>query len=284
MISLAKKLLIGAAALNASILLTGCAEKEADAAAHRTGIEIVMCPGSSIDVAAADRSLSINAVGETTRRYRIAEFDETAKLIPRTTRFNGSLGIYRPSGVGALHLNVEESLLFFDTEEDLKYWLRWAKDFYGGQFYYTSDGLVVFWELTFPPPNVITSTVGALSVDVRQVLLKGKKPENLPGAQDGAFRINNPSTDCTIGDTRNSSFIASSSQVIAGRRYSGWAIDIMRAHDITPDMVELTLKTDDPTVRDGYRTYAWRPKSGKDWLKAFSVTVDSDDSVVFLYK
>lgn len=261
--------------------LVSCSRQNAEIV-NQAGNELVMCPGSSIEVAAADRSLSIHAVGKLKRRYRISGIDETAALIPRKSRWNGSFGAYRPAGVGDLHLILEESLLFFDTEEDLYYWLSWKKGF-GGQFYYTSDGLVVSWSIMVRASNPKSSD-RALRVDVHQLLLKGEKPRNLTGAQNEAIRISNSSMDCTIGDHRNARFIASPSKVIGGRRYSGWAIDIMRAHDITPEMVELALSGHNLTVRDGYRTYFYYPKSGSEWLKAFHVTFDSAGSVVFLYK
>lgn len=274
-----KTLLIGLFALAISGHLASCARQDGDSV-DQAGNEIVMCPGSSIDASFGDRRLLVDAVGPATRRYRIAGYDETAKLIRRKTRWNGSLGIYRPTGIGKLHLILEESLLFFYSEEELYYWLNWKKHF-GGHFYYTSDGLLASWSLMVPASDP-TSPYRALRVDVHQLLLKGKKPENLAGAQNEAFLIKNPSTNCTVGDPRNSSFVASPPQVVSGRRYSGWAIDIMRVHNIAPETVELALKGDEPTVRDEYRTYHWHPKSGKDWLKAFSVTVDGADSVVFV--
>lgn len=270
-----RKLLLYLCALAASGILASCTTQDSEA-----GNEIVMCPGSSIDASFGDQRLVIDAEGQATRRFRIAGYDEKVRLTRRESRWNGSLGIYRPTGVRGLHMVLEESLLFFDSEEDLHYWIRWRRRF-AGHLYYTSDGLLVAWSILVPATDA-NSSIRALTVDVHQLLVKGKKPENLAGAQNEAFLINNPSATCVFGDSRNSRFVASPPKVIGGRRYSGWAIDIMRAHDIAPETVELALKGDHPVERDGYRTYHWRPKSGKDWLEAFTVTIDGAGAVVFV--
>jgi hypothetical protein len=254
--------------------------------------EIVMCPGSTIDVASPNLPISIQAVGRTSRRYQLADIDETFKLVPRHARWNGSFGMYRPPGMSRSRMALEESLLFFDSLEDMQYWMTWVQR-QGGLFQFTSDGLVVHWG--FRRPNAQASRAKRdLTVEVHQLLLKGVKPTNLPGASDEAFTIRNSDADCVTGDKRQSSFVASSSRVINGRRYSGWAVDIMREHDIQSEWVEIALKGHDPInnpnvsrephVSGEYSTYMYGPKDGKEWLNGFSVTTDRSGAVVFMFR
>jgi hypothetical protein len=79
-----------------------------------------------------------------------------------------------------------ESVINFQSKKEAVEWIR--ED--GCQCVpniYTNDGIVITWSKNIEP--------GTLWVLVKQVLINGKKPTNLPGASDKTIQITKVKTD-----------------------------------------------------------------------------------------
>jgi hypothetical protein len=243
--------------------------------------EIVLCPGSSVTVMGEASSLTVRATSLTTRVYQVEDFDLATDLIPRWQRWNGNLGIYRPAGKGDTHAVLEEGQQFFSSEDELYEWVEWAKR-WGGELHYTSDGLLMRWSTRHRGPEE-PGPRRSLSVDVVQLMLRGKKPQGLGGADDAAFTVRNPAGGrCTVGAAMHSTFVASGPATVGGRAYSGWALDVMKAHGITAADVEATIAHGRAERYEGMTTYTAAPE-GSDWRKQFRVRVDGSGKVVLVF-
>ena len=190
--------------------------------------EIVLCTGSKVAVRGAGSTLTVGATSLTTRSYVVDDFDLVIELIPRFQRWNGNLGLYRPAGKGDTHTIIEEGQQFFSNEEDLYQWIAWARR-WGGELHYTSDGLLLRWQARHRGAEE-AGPERSLNVDVVQLMLRGRKPHGLSGADDAAFTITNAKSGCVVGAAMHSTYVASDPARTAGRAYSGWARDVMKAH------------------------------------------------------
>jgi hypothetical protein len=177
---------------------------------------------------------------------------------------------------------LSESLLFFGSLHEVEFWLSWLQLFHS-EIVYSSDGLVVAWAVKERPAQE-TGPSAVFRANVYQVIVDGAKPQDLTGAANAALEVINPSADCTIGDAASSAFVASRPKRIDGRMYSGWALDIMREHELTPAMVEAALQRSSVYSFNGYTAYRYQPLDGAEWIHAFTVVVDSDGDVVFMHK
>lgn len=243
--------------------------------------EIVLCPGSSVTVMGEASSLTVRATSLTTRVYQVEDFDFATDLIPRWERWNGNLGIYRPSGSGDTHTVLEEGQQFFSNEDELYDWVEWAKR-WGGELHYTSDGLLLRWATSYRGAQE-AGPKRSLSVDVVQLMLRGHKPAGLDGADDAAFTVRNPANGrCTVGAAMHSTFVASEPATVGGRAYSGWALDVMKAHGIKPADVEYTIEHGRPVLFEGMMTYML-DHAREDWRKDFRVRVDGSGKVVLVF-
>ncbi len=148
--------------------------------------EAVMTDGMKICAKTAkDGEICILAEGD---RYRHISWDgvtRTAKMIPRKKRWVGMLGLMN-SGYerwryhkGITQANYSEGQVHFSNEKE-------AADMFkvGGfdpmTFVYTHDGLAVHYE------QVIRQDMkaGVMQLDIFQIMVNGKKPDNLSGSQD----------------------------------------------------------------------------------------------------
>jgi hypothetical protein len=243
--------------------------------------EIVLCPGSSVTVLGESSALTVRATSLTTRVYQVEDFDFATDLIPRWQRWNGNLGIYRPAGKGDTHAVLEEGQQFFSNEDELYDWVEWAKR-WGGELHYTSDGLLMRWSTRHREPAE-EGPRRSLTVDVVQLMLRGRKPEGLGGADDAAFTVRNPARGgCTVGAAMHSGFVASEPATVGGRAYAGWALDVMKAHGIKAADVEATIANGRAERFEGMTTYTWAP-AGSDWRRQFRVRVDGSGKVVLVF-
>lgn len=243
--------------------------------------EIVLCPGSSVTVMGEGSALTVRATSLTTRVYQVEDFDFATDLIPRWQRWNGNLGIYRPAGNGDTHAVLEEGQQFFSNEDELYDWVEWAKR-WGGELHYTSDGLLIRWSTRHREPAE-EGPRRSLSVDVVQLMLHGQKPQGLGGADDAAFTVRNPANGrCIVGAAMRSDFVAGGPATVGGRAYSGWALDVMKAHGIKAADVEATIARGRAERFEGMTTYTYAPE-GSDWRKQFHVRVDSGGKVVLVF-
>lgn len=255
-------------------LLAGCGGPPGKA-------EIVLCPGSSVTVMGATGALTVRAKSLTTRVYQVEDFDFATDLIPRWRRWNGNRGLYRPAGGGDTHTVLEEGQQFFSNVEELYDWIEWAKR-WGGELHYTSDGLLMRWMASHRGPGQ-QGPRRSLSVDVVQLMLRGERPAGLEGADDAAFTVREPERGhCRVGAAMHSDFVASEPATIGGRAYSGWALDVMEAHDITSADVEDAIAHGRAVRYEGQTTYT-AGLTGPDSRKQFRVRLDGSGKAILVY-
>ena len=177
--------------------------------------EPVMCPGMSIDVVRGSEHLKISAEGIKPHRYEIEGQTIEVDLRPRSSRWNGSLGLYLPSGTDEFHLVLDEGQQHFYSEKEALDWISWKKDRLG--YVYSSDGLVVGWKLQKLDKS---DQKFVLHVDLWQIYIQGQKPVSFKGADDKSIRISRSSRSCREFKY-STEFIPSSPKTIDGRNYSG---------------------------------------------------------------
>jgi hypothetical protein len=241
--------------------------------------EIVLCKGSRVTVRGARSVLTVGASSLTTRSYQVDGFDFAVELIPRWQRWNGNLGIYRPSAAGGTHRVLEEGQQFFANEEELYQWIDWARQ-WPGELRYTSDGLLMHWNFGRRDPGG-AAPQRFLSVDVAQLMLRGHKPAALEGADDAAFTIADSGRDCVVGAAMHSRFVASEPALLGGRAYAGWARDVMKSHGLTADDVEYVIAHGKATAVDGMTGYLPPADAGRS--RNFRVIVEGNGKVIRVF-
>ena len=144
--------------------------------------ELVMKPGETIEAHTSQGTMRISYVDRYTRRYVWEGYDKTFRHQTRRERWYGSLGMYRPQGDGTMHAVLEEGQQHFSSVREARNWLAKQEKFM--EFVWTRDGLAVGWKEQARPGDGYL----ALSVDVWQLLVDGKKPK-LPGASPSKIRV-----------------------------------------------------------------------------------------------
>lgn len=142
--------------------------------------EIVMTPGMTIRATNATGTILIAATDALTRSYTWEGATRSVEMTPREKRWDGSLGLYYP-GLGdhwKEHHGItrgvlEEGQQHFKT---LKEALAWIRSRTWMPYVYTESGLVVGWNKTLPRRQ--------LNVEVWQLYIGGKKPQNFLGSQN----------------------------------------------------------------------------------------------------
>lgn len=234
--------------------------------------EPAMCPGMNIDVTRGSDRLKISAKGTKTRIYEIKGHTIEVDLGPRRNRWRGSLGLYRPGGKGNFHLVLDEGQQHFHSEKEAHDWIKFVGDRLG--YMYSSDGLVVGWKLQKDPES---DQNYALSVDLWQIVIQGKKPESFKGADDKTLKITRSSNACKEFKVA-SNFNPSSPQSLDGREYSGKVIDRMNEKWITPSRIEQTINHG-KSYKDGeYMVYTY-DENGFNFIR---VKLDKSGKVVLL--
>lgn len=232
--------------------------------------ELVMAPGMIITQESQQGRIKIEAINEITRKYSWDNQSEVFELIPRSSRWGGSKGIYRPywNEVGSddNHAILEEGQQHFcDRKEMLEFIGRQNGS-------YTSDGLLVNWKVKHnnSPPHLV------LFVEITQIYLKGQKPKDLEGSRDDTISIFIPpnSVSPTVGN-----FVPSCSQQIDGngRWYSGRSIDAILESGLSLSYIENSIKNTTPVKNGSKLCY-----QGKENIvhKAFTACTDMSGNVV----
>ena len=167
-------------------------------------VETVMTEGSQIITDIKGKTLNISAGPCYERIYTWESGTCTILQQARTSRWYGSFGIYSPSAMdwkpGSCeelnHAVVEEGQQQFSNVSDALAWLngkysnwqslpesQWRPTINFSQSAYTSDGLLVSWELSPLEDKKF------LNVHVWQVYINGIKPTKLEGAQDSKIKV-----------------------------------------------------------------------------------------------
>lgn len=239
--------------------------------------EIVMCKGMRIVAKRHGETLEISALTDVRRSYAIDGLNASFDLWPWDERWYGSLGLVSPNGNRQMHAVLEEGHQYFISEQEALEWLKWRDDRF--HYVYNSSGLVVGWNLqrnpnSFGPPY-------ALSVQVWQFYINGKKPTSLADANDDALQISYPDDRCEH-TAKPSGFKASSPQWLAGRFYAGRAIDTLKERDIDPQQVEQAIRKGEHYKHNGFDAYFYYDPHADHGHKMLTVFLDESGRVVLL--
>jgi hypothetical protein len=235
--------------------------------------EVVMSPGMIIEARNSSGKIAIEAGEGLQRMYRWDTDRIEVKMWNRDSRWDGSLGLYNPGG-GRIHTVVQEGQQHFNSEREALEWLVWQD--WQMHYVYSADGLVVGWYSVKSEES--DSSVIAISVQVWQFYINGRKPKNLPGAAKTelsiSFRDGFSPQEIRVGKFR-----PNSPRTINGRMYSGRTIDIMEETGITADIVEKCIRMGEPSVKGDQITYNYYDKTRSDFMWA---ATDRDGRVVLI--
>lgn len=154
----------------------------------------VMEPGMEILAQTSSQQIRIKAGEALLRTYVVDNCDRTVTLTPRIDEWMGSqgaysAGLYVPSLGNILlaskdqncpndRILGDESERDFNSEKEAVNWLnRWKRD----NLAYNNSGLVVTWEKN--------ESQNKFNIDIWQVLINGKKPSILEGANDSSIQV-----------------------------------------------------------------------------------------------
>lgn len=232
--------------------------------------EMVMSKGMSIQVKNKTGTIRIEALDDLTRKYYWDGNIRQGKMRYRDKRWYGAYGAYSPGGERDIHIVVEEGQQHFCSQNEAVEWLMFMDP--KMNYIYTKDGLLVGWYKETNPPNY----PNVLSVEIYQIYISGKKPVDLPKAQDSLFTITY--SDEYIDNIKIGQFEPNKPKMIGQRLYSGRALDIMdEKRFITPKRVETCIvKGKVLTEYEGeYICYIYSTFRGVTY-----VTIDKDKRIV----
>lgn len=160
------------------------------------GTELVMTPGMKITATTPDGTITITAGTGLKRSYTWDGATRSVNMWPITEKEYGK-GIYFPGPGyhwkehhGISRAVVGEEWLRFDTRKEAEEWIKTKKsvagDYVGppSHYVYRNDGLLIHWGKTPQRKQ--------LSVDVYQIFIAGKKPQELSGADDKKVIVEQP--------------------------------------------------------------------------------------------
>ena len=192
-----RRLMVAVASLAACGLARSQERGKEPADKPRIVNEIVMVPGMEITATTELGRITIDAGTELQRTYRWDGCEGTVEMWRRRRRWYGSLGIYYPGPGdhwkdcgGITRAVVDENWWHFNSVEAALKGIQEANDGYNSYngnkkpiryYVYTDDGLVVMWSKTPERKQ--------LNVEVRQVLIDGRKPAGLPGSRNNDLSI-----------------------------------------------------------------------------------------------
>jgi hypothetical protein len=189
----------------------------------------------------------------------VSSLRKTIHLIPRSERWNGSFGLYNASaGDSGMHVVAEEGFQYFNSLNELQ---DWAQDRRGRMhLVYTSAGLAVAWNFENRPKTASEGPASALQLEVWQLIVGGSTPTQIPGAEDALFKeIVRAPTACS----HPRKFDATAPSAIAGRLYTGRALDAMKALGVSAEQVERLIREGDRgNVGESVLFSDYSPKSG----------------------
>ena len=148
--------------------------------------EVVMSSGMQIEGTNPNGTVVVIAGDGALRSYKGDGWETSTRLIARTTRWNGSLGLYDPADSASPFGRVlkEEGRLYFSSVDEAMRWL------YVGSLHnkpvFTNNGLVFCYSVAKPHESW-QGTV--YDVGIWQLYINGKRPTVLPGADDRAISV-----------------------------------------------------------------------------------------------
>jgi hypothetical protein len=162
--------------VSACEVLLGC-----ERSALEKNPEIVLRPGMIIQAITPQGTLVIKAGEDYLRTFEWRGCSESVRLRPTGTTEGENRGLFYPGdGIswwpacgGVYRAVIQEGQQHFDSETDAAQWLKRRTRF---AYSVRNDGLVVGWDAN--------EKREALEVEVWQVVVMGRKPEKLVGAND----------------------------------------------------------------------------------------------------
>ncbi len=234
--------------------------------------EMAMCKGMVVEATNENGTILIEAGEGTERTYQWNRRERALRLQKRHDRWYGSMGMKTPVTGKPVHFVLQEGQQHFCSEKEVLEWLVWSDRDY--KWVYTSDGFVVGWNSAKLKRKGYDC---ALHVDVWQIFINGKRPANLPGAENDRVQVTVPE-DAKLPVA--GLFIPSKPEVINGRLYSGKALDFMKEKDIPSEYVEkaITLgrQMEIESSPPGWAYYWWE----KFLRGSIIVVLDGDGRVV----
>lgn len=208
--------------------------------------ETVMSPGMTITGTRSGRAMNIRALDACRREYSWAGMTKVFQLQGRQQRWYGSRGIYRPYGDHDMHAVLEEGQQHFDSLEGAMAWLRRQGRWLDLQW--SANGLVLGWKEQRRPEDGFP----ALSVEVWQLYIQGRKPRHLPGSADASMVVRG-------GSPRDvSDYRLPPAKVISERPFTGRALGLMADEGISAQQVLAVLHAAPCLVKNGLRWYSGR--------------------------
>jgi len=164
-------------------LFAGCATQQQRQLLPYT--ETVLSPGMRVAATNPNGTVTITA-GEGTRRdYAGIGWQKSLSLIARSSRWNGSLGLYDPASSFSPYgrLLAEEGRIHCTSVSQAMRWLYVGSDH--TRPIYTNNGLVFGYSIVTPPDGGEPTR----SVELWQLYINGRRPRHLPGANDRAIQV-----------------------------------------------------------------------------------------------
>ena len=159
-------------------------------AASNIPTESVLSDGMKISASTPSGKILIEGKKGFTRVYSGDSWSKTSTLIPRSTRWYGSLGLYDPADSDSMHgrLLVDEGRQFFSSESEALRYMQSLSEYYGN-LTYNNSGLVIAYKVID-----IEGGEPTRSLTLWQFYINGKKPSTLQGAVDQNLKINGGDT------------------------------------------------------------------------------------------
>ena len=146
--------------------------------------EVVLTPGMTITATNSNGTVRIEADGKATRTFIGDGWKKQLRLIPRPTRWYGSLGLYDPAPAyrhGGRVL-VDEGRLFFESENEALRYLYVGSERRRPVF--TNRGLVFAYDVA-----PVRGDEPVRTIQIWQIYINNQMPTSMRGADDSAIEV-----------------------------------------------------------------------------------------------
>jgi hypothetical protein len=150
-----------------------------------SAIESVLSEGMKITATTPSGKVVIEGKKGFARAYSGDGWSMNSTLIPRPTRWYGSLGLYDPAGSSSKYgrLIVDEGRQFFSSESEALRYMK-ALSGYFEKLIYNNSGLVIAYKVIDMKGGEPTR-----SLTIWQFYINGKRPTSMRGADDSNIKI-----------------------------------------------------------------------------------------------
>ena len=235
--------------------------------------EMVMSEGMVIEAINNNGSIKVQADKGMKRVVYIDNHRVDLDMIPRSKRWNGSLGAYCPGGGDPIHTVIEEGQQHFCSINEAMEWLDWQGNRLN--YVYTSDGLVVGCEIH----SDSNESNKSLRMQIWQFYINGEKPEKMHGAKDEKMNVffkNGLSQNLPpIGE-----ITPSRPKMINRYLYSGKVVDLMKEKKLSHSDIEKVINYGEMIRESHYLTYYAKGEKFDSFKDLYWVRLDENKRVV----